>query len=156
MDFEIATALAPPTDDRIQWFETTYRIKLPNDFIAALKVGNGAVPNPRKFLQGKQERMIERMLCLLSNPRDDDLNGWYDFNVVLTQLDGRIIDDENLIGMNVIPFAVLFAGDFVCLDFRRTPECPSVAVWDHERSEELMPFFDTIAPSFSAFVDILY
>lgn len=155
VNFEQSTALVAPTDDRIRWFETTYRVKLPDDYVAAIKAGNGAVPSRKTFFQGKRERLIERMLCLLPNPKDDHVNGWYDMTVVVSQLDARLIDDENLVGMNVIPFAVLFAGDYVCLDFRANPEAPAIAVWDHERSDEFQPVLETIAPSFTAFDDML-
>ena len=36
----------------------------------------------------------------------------------MSQLDERIIEDEDLIGVEILPIAVLFAGDFVCLDYR--------------------------------------
>jgi SMI1-KNR4 cell-wall len=155
MDFQQGTALAPPPDERIRWFEATYRVKLPADYITALKKGNGAIPSRKEFQQGKRERMIERMLCLLPNAQSDQVNGWYDLTVVLTQLDARLIDDENLIGMNVIPIAILFAGDFVCLDYRGTPESPAVAVWDHEQSRDLHPVLEPVAPSFTVFERVL-
>jgi hypothetical protein len=155
MDFQQGTALIPPTDELVQWFETTYRVKLPNDYVAALQAGNGAVPSRKEFRQGTRERMIERMLCLIPEPQNDQTNGWYDLTVIVTQLDTRLIDDENLVGMNVIPIAALFAGDFVCLDFRRDPESPTVAVWDHERSRDLHPVLEPIAPSFTVFDNLL-
>lgn len=156
MDFQQGTTSAPPTDELIQWFETTYRVKLPADYVAALKVGNGAIPSRREFRQGKRERMIERMLCLTPEPQNDQVNGWYDLTVVLSQLDARLIDDENLVGMNVIPIAMLFAGDFLCLDFRHTPESPVVAVWDHEQSRDLHPVMEPVAPSLASFEAMLY
>ena len=55
---------------------------------------------------------------MLEDSEDDDENGWYDIEVVLSDIDTRLTDDEDLTGINVIPFAVLFAGDFLCLDFR--------------------------------------
>ena len=155
MDFEQGTTLALPTDDRIRWFEATYRVKLPDDYVAALKAGNGAIPSRKTFHQGKRERLIERMLCLLPNPKNDQANGWYDLTVVISQLDARLIDDENLVGMNVIPLAVLFAGDYVCLDYRGNPNAPVIAVWDHERSDEFQPVLETVAPSFTEFDNML-
>jgi hypothetical protein len=155
MDFQEGTALAPPADELIRWFETAYRLKLPGDYCDALKDGNGAIPSRKEFRQGKRERLIERMLCLIPEPHNDQVNGWYDLTVILSQLDARLIDDENLIGMNVIPIAALFAGDFVCLDFRRNPESPLVAVWDHEQSRDLHPVLEPVAPSFTAFDNLL-
>ena len=70
------------------------------------------------FFTWKNELLIERFLCLLEDSEDDDENGWYDIEVVLSDIDTRLTDDEDLTGINVIPFAVLFAGDFLCLDFR--------------------------------------
>lgn len=156
MDFQQDTALASPSDELLRWFETTYQVKLPADYVTALKDGNGAVPNRKEFRQGRRERMIKRMLCLIPEPQNDQLNGWYDLTVVISQLDVRLIDDENLVGMNVIPIAALFAGDFLCLDFRCAPESPVVAVWDHEQSRDLCPVLELVAPSFTAFEAMLY
>jgi hypothetical protein len=155
MDFQEGTALAPPTDELIRWFETTYRVKLPVDYLGTLKGGNGAIPIRREFRHGLRVRMIERMLCLIPEPHDDRVNGWYDLTVVLSQLDARLIDDEKLVGMNVIPIAALFAGDFLCFDFRRTPESPVIAVWDHEQSRDLHPVLEPVAASFTAFDNLL-
>lgn len=155
MDFQQGTPLSPPTDELINWFETAYRVKLPADYVDALRNGNGAVPIRREFRQGKRERMIERMLCLIPNPKEEGINGWYDLTVVLTQLDFRLSDNENVVGADVVPIAVLFAGDFVCLDFRHTPESPVVAVWDHEQSRDLHPVLEPVASSFTAFDNLL-
>jgi SMI1-KNR4 cell-wall len=143
--------LPAPSEERIHWFEEAYRVQLPADYIEALKAGNGAVPIRKTFLHGNRERLVERLLCLLPKPQNDQTNGWYDLSVVLTQLDARLIDNENLVGMNVIPIAVLFAGDFVCLDFRKNPQQPTIAVWDHERSDEFDPVLETVAASFAEF-----
>ncbi|MEI5907423.1 hypothetical protein WAK64_10175 [Bacillus spongiae] len=35
--------------------------------------------------------------------------------------------------------AVLFAGDFLCLDYRESRNNPKVCEWDHEISAELEP-----------------
>jgi hypothetical protein len=155
MDFKTGTVLSPPTDDLIRWFEATYRVKLPSDYIAALKVGNGGIPTRNEFRQGRRERLIERMLCLIQAPQNDQIHGWYDMTVVLSQLDSRLIDDEDLVGMNVIPIAALFAGDFLCLDFRRMSDSPIIAVWDHERSRDLRPVLEPVAYSFTAFEGML-
>ena len=155
MDFEKNTTLPSPSDERITWFECAYRISLPASYLDVLQFGNGGVPTLRIFDQGKRERLIERMLCLLNNPKVDQVNGWYDLSVVVSQLDTRLIDDENLVGMNVIPIAVLFGGDYICLDYRSSPESPSIAVWDHEASEDFLPVLDTVASSFALFESML-
>ena len=154
MEFKAGSSLTPPTDQRIQWFEKTYRVTLPSEYLDVLNAGNGATPETSLFDQGNRERLIERMLCLLEKP-GADANGWLDITVVMTQLDARLIDDEELIGMNVIPIAALFGGDFLCLDYRENSESPVVAVWDHEQSDEFQPKLETVATSFRQFDDQL-
>lgn len=155
MKFETGTALAPPTPERVKWFEKSYRVKLPQEYLEVLQTGNGGVPTKKTFVVDDFERLIERMLCLLPKPKEDEENGWYDLSVVISQLDLRLIDDEELVGINVIPIAALFGGDYVCLDFREDPKSPSVAVWDHEMSEELEPALEPVADSFGEFAALL-
>lgn len=59
---------------------------------------------------------IERYLCISENHLDD-VNVWYDIDVVKTQIGERLTDNEDLIGADMIPIAFLFDGDFVCLDY---------------------------------------
>lgn len=155
MEFQPGTSLAPASNERVAWFEKTYRIILPIEYVEVLRVGNGAVPLSPIFDQNGKKRLIERMLCLLDNPRDDQKNGWADITVVMTQLDSRLIDNEDLIGMNVIPFAALFGGDFLCLDYRANPRSPVIAVWEHENSDDFRPCLETVATSFTQFYDLL-
>ncbi|MDW4510740.1 SMI1/KNR4 family protein [Priestia megaterium] len=68
--------------------------------------------------------MIDRFLNI-TGERDDE---YYDIGVVRTQFDERIVFDENLVGTELLPIAVLFAGDFVCLDYRGSRDNPSVCV----------------------------
>ncbi|WP_243459708.1 SMI1/KNR4 family protein [Metabacillus bambusae] len=61
-------------------------------------------------------------------------------------------DIEDLIGADILPIAVLFAGDFVCLDFRDDREKPKVVIWNHEESAELKPITYFVANTFSEFI----
>ncbi len=151
MEIKSDTTLTPPTVDRIKRFEKMYRVKLPIDYVEFLGRGNGGVPIENIFDADRRERVLESFLCLLDDPQNDSANGWRDITVVLSQIDERLIDDENLVGMNVIPIAVLFGGDFLCLDFRFSPDAPAIAVWDHERSDEFSPHLEVVADSFSEF-----
>lgn len=155
MEFKTGSSLSPPSDQRIEWFEKTYRVTLPLEYVKVLKAGNGAIPETSLFDQGSRERLIERMLCLLERPSSDRANGWADITVVMSQLDARLIDDEQLVGMNVIPIAALFGGDFLCLDYRGDINTPVVAVWDHEQSEEFQPWLERVADSFRQFDNLL-
>lgn len=49
----------------------------------------------------------------------------------------------------------IFAGDFVCLDFRRNKENPSVCVWSHEESGEFEPVLYKVADNFTEFLESL-
>ncbi|MDN8588354.1 SMI1/KNR4 family protein [Paenibacillus sp. 11B] len=63
----------------------------------------------------------------------------------------RLTDNEDLVGMNVIPIAALFSGDFICLDYREKKE-PVVVIWFHEESEVISPVTQKVAPNISAFL----
>ena len=143
MQIDKSTLVHPlPTDELFKRKEKFWRVKLPNDFI------NGA------FICNNREYVIERFLCLLKTPRDNTF-GMYDIDVTLTQLEERLTDNEDLIGVDILPIAVLFAGDFICLDFREDIENPNVVVWNHEESAELEPITYFVANTFSEFISKL-
>ncbi|EFI82832.1 SMI1/KNR4 family protein [Listeria grayi] len=56
---------------------------------------------------------------------------------------------------NQCQLAVLFAGDFLCLDFRESEEKPKTVVWNHEESNELEPVFYHVANSFDEFMNVV-
>lgn len=48
--------------------------------------------------------------------------------------------DEDFVGTELLPIAVLFEGDVVCLDHRDTDrKDPTICVWNHEKSSDLAP-----------------
>lgn len=112
------------------------------------------MPITNTFTQNEYDYIVERFLCILEDSESDEINGWYDIEVVITQIGERLTDNEDLIGMNVVPIAALIAGDFVCLDFREREE-PSVVVWFHEESEEFSPVTKTVAQNISEFFGML-
>ena len=154
MRFKQGSVIPPPSDAKASWFDKSYRVQLPEDYLAFLQTGNGGIPIEKSFLQNGRERMIEFFLCLLDSPADDE-NGWRDITVVHTQIGDRLSDDPDLVGTKIVPIASLFAGDFVCLDFRRDPLHPVVVVWDHEISDVDAPHCDVVAKSFSDFASSL-
>ncbi|KEO81833.1 SMI1/KNR4 family protein [Tumebacillus flagellatus] len=154
MKFLEESILPPPTDQRLKSFERACRVELPSEFHDLLKTYHGATPITNVFHGKGREFLIERLLCLLEDPASDETHGWYDIEVVLSQIDTRLTDDENLVGANVIPFASLFAGDFVCLDLRNQGK-QSVVVWLHEESEDFNPVFLNVAGSLSEFFSML-
>lgn len=73
-----------------------------------------------------------------------------------TQLEGRIVFDEDNVGMQLIPIAALFGGDFVCLNYVEDSENPSICIWYHEESYELGPAIGFLANNFTEFLAMLY
>lgn len=98
--------------------------------------------------------LIDRFLCILkvTGERDDE---YYDIGVVRTQLDERIVFDEDLVGTELLPIAVLYAGDFICLDYRNNVEEPIVCVWNHEESLDLNPVTYIVSNNFEEFLNML-
>jgi len=143
-----------PADYLFQQKEAFWRIKLPSEFIDFLKANNGGRPLDGNFKCNNHEYVIDRFLCLLEVPRNNN-QGMYDIDVTLTQIEDRLTDNEDLIGVEVLPIAVLFAGDFVCLDFRENKIRPSICVWDHEKSRELDPVTYSVANTFTEFINIV-
>jgi hypothetical protein len=154
MQIKSDTVLPAPSLERVEWFERSYRVKLPAAYLETLLTSNGAELATNIFEYGGNEFVLERFLCLLDNPRDDGIYGWYDLSSILTQLDARLVEDENLVGMNLIPFAAIFGGDFVCLDYRESA-VPRISLWFHEESDDFAPVTETIADSFEAFIEML-
>lgn len=143
-----------PSDDLVMKLEKYCRVKLPDEFKQFIKEYNGYVPEKNVFVYKDEEYVVERFLCLLDSYKSDEKYGIYDIRVVLTQLDARITDDPDLVGANIIPIASLFAGDFVCLDFRdRGNYC--VSIWFHEDSDDFSPVTIKIADSFTDFLSKL-
>lgn len=143
-----------PDEERLSKIEKTWGVRLPEEIRKSLMKDNGGVPDKRNFQCGKRTRMIERFLCIKEKNTEENY-AWYDINVVLSQVEERIISDPDLVGYEIIPIAALFAGDYLCLDYRES-DTPSVCVWLHEESEEWEPVTEKIAESFSDFMDMLF
>ena len=155
MELDVNTIVSPlPSDELLDVVERSLRVSFPEPFREFIKKNNGVVPITNVFSHNQHQYVIERFLCLLEDSESDELNGWYDIEVTIAQIGERLTDNEDLIGMNVVPIAVLFAGDFVCLDFRET-EDPTVVVWYHEESGEFSPVTKTVAQNISEFFGML-
>ena len=142
-----------PTEEFIEDNERDWGIKLPEDYKEFLKKYNGCIPVEQYFSYWDQDQVITRFLCVLDDIGVEE--GAYDINVVLAQIELRLGDDEEVIGADVLPIAELFAGDYLCLDYRSDPAHPCVTVWAHEESGEFDPVHYHIADSFVEFVKML-
>ena len=143
-----------PTDALLQEREVAWKVQLPEDYKKFIKNENGLIPSKRYFHFGNNEKVIDRFLAILaiSGEKPEEV---YDIGVVSTQLEGRIVFDEDYVGMQLIPIAALFGGDFVCLNYVKDSENPSICIWYHEESYELEPAIELVANNFAEFLDML-
>ncbi len=93
--------------------------------------------------------MIVRFLGIIKDLSIEGA-GWYDIDVVESQIGERLTDNMDLIGIEILPIAELFSGDYLCLDLRDSKG--SVCVWFHEKSEEFRPVIERVADSFEEFL----
>ncbi|MGD8451922.1 MAG: SMI1/KNR4 family protein [Phycisphaerae bacterium] len=155
IDFKPDTSAPPPGLRTLAQLEEDLGLMLPEEYVALLRQSNGGVPVCGCFECDGQERLVERFLCILDTPEEDEAHGPYDVSVVWSQVGERLVDDPALVGTNVLPIAALSAGDLVCLDFREDPATPAVVVWDHEQSAELHPRLVRVADSLLDFLRML-
>lgn len=143
-----------PSQTLIEDRERKWRVKLPESYKMFVMRYNGGIPDKRSFRLQDHDYAITRFLCLLQNTRESEY-GWYDISVVESQISERLTDNEDLIGVEVLPIAELFAGDYVCLDFRNQSVQPCVCVWNHEESDDFEPVTYKVAANFSDFLGML-
>ena len=154
-DEEQAIISPMPTDALLQEREVAWKVRLPDDYKEFIKKENGLIPSKRYFHFGNNEKVIEHFLAILAISGEKAEEA-YDIGVVSTQLEGRIVFDEDYVGMQLIPIAALFGGDFVCLNYIEDPENPSICIWYHEESYELEPAIEFLANNFTEFLAMLY
>ena len=143
-----------PTDALLHEREVAWRVKLPDDYKEFIKNENGLIPSKRYFHFRHNEKVIDRFLAILAISGEKSEEA-YDIGVVSTQLEGRIVFDEDSVGMQLIPIAALFGGDFLCLNYAEEAEHPSICIWYHEESYELEPAIEFVANNFTEFLAML-
>ena len=144
-----------PTDALLHEREVAWRVKLPDDYKEFIKKENGIIPSKRYFHFGDNEKVIDRFLAILAISGEKAEEA-YDIGGVSTQLEGRIVFDEDNVGMQLIPIAALYGGDFLCLNYVEDTDNPSICIWYHEESYELEPAIEFLANNFTEFLDMLY
>ena len=144
-----------PTDALLHEREVAWRVKLPDDYKEFIKKENGLIPTKRYFHFGHNEKVIDRFLAILAISGEKVAEA-YDIGVVSTQLEGRIVFDEDYVGMQLIPIAALYGGDFLCLNCVEDIENPSICIWYHKESYELEPAMEFVASNFTEFLEMLY
>lgn len=154
MQIKADTILRTDISERLKKVEEYSKVKFPSSYEKFVQKYNVGVPITNEFEFNNHLYVVERFLGLVNDYKTSSL-GDYDIAVVLSQIDTRLTDNPNLIGDEVIPIAMLFAGDYVCLDFRNNVDIPEVCVWYHEDSEEFSPVTNKIADNFDQFVEML-
>jgi len=144
-----------PTDALLHEREVAWRVKLPDDYKEFIKKENGIIPSKRYFHFGNNEKVIDRFLAILAISGEKTEEA-YDIGVASTQLEGRIVFDEDNVGMQLIPIAALYGGDFLCLNYVEDPDNPNICIWYHEESYELEPSLEFVANNFTEFLAMLY
>lgn len=111
MRLDVNTIVFPlPTDELLNVVERSLRVSFPETYRNFIKENNGVVPITNVFSFNHHEYIIEKFLCILNDSEADPINGWYDIEVIITQIGDRLTDNEDLVGMNVVPIAALFQG----------------------------------------------
>lgn len=155
MNVEKGSIILPlPTEEIVSNEENMWRVKLPAKYKSFLIENNGGVPVEKSFIANNHSYAIDRFLCVLADTENNDL-GEYDIDVTLTKIEERLMDNEDLVGVDLLPIAILFAGDYLCLDYGESKDTPKLCVWNHEESGELDPVVYFVANSFEEFVDSL-
>lgn len=155
MTIQDNTVVEPvPSNELLAEKEQKWRVVLPKDYRNFIMNYNGGIPNEKSFECNKHNYAITRFLCVLKNIQENK-NGWYDISVIESQIGERLTSNEELIGVEVLPIAELFGGDYVCLDYRESKAEPCICVWNHEESEEFAPITYRIADTFEKFIKIL-
>ncbi len=134
--------------DVIDETEEMTGIEFHQDYIEFLERCNGGEPREKYFNFNDNIKVVERFLCILENYKTD-ADGYYDVGVVWSQIVDRLND-------YLLPFAVIFGGDFLCFDYEENPENPRVVLWNHDLSNERQPHTDFVADNLNEFLLMLY
>ena len=131
------THAAPASEEEVRAAERALRVRFPADLREVLLAHPGAAPVPAKVdLPDGAVTSVGHLLHVLDEPFS---------NIV-----ARRFPVAAVLAKGVIPFAEDIGGDLFCLNYRKTPERPTVAFWSVDTG--LVP----LAESFTAFVEALH
>lgn len=148
LQFVDATTAGELEPEYVAKTEKMIGLKFPQNFLNFLEKNNGGIPVKQLFKVGGEEKVLERFLCLVSDYKVNEF-GSYDIGVIWSYIFDRL-------NKNLLPFAAVFAGDFLCFDFADNKENPRVALWYHELSDEKDPYIIPVSEDFDEFLKILY
>jgi len=87
-----------PDNQLLSEMENEWELKLPEDYKYFIMRYNGAEPVEKSFECNGDSYSITRFLCILDDPESSN-DGWYDINVVESQIGERLTDNEDLVGI---------------------------------------------------------
>ena len=154
MQIDMNSVLNEDISERIRKVEEYSMVNFPKSYIDFIKEYNVGIPTTNEFLCNNHFYAIDRFLGFVNEYKTSPL-GNYDIAVVLSQIDTCLTDNPDLIGDELIPISSLFAGDYVCLDYRENKEMPSICIWSHKESGEFEPVTYKVADTFTDFVAML-
>ncbi|MFK3864669.1 SMI1/KNR4 family protein [Pseudoalteromonas rhizosphaerae] len=143
------------THDELYSLEIFFNITLPISYREFILEFNGASPEEAIIRINSEERVLERFLIVSEDEKLDSGLMQYEIKVVMAQIEERLTANEDLVGAETLPFAYLFGGDFLCLDFKEDAINPKVVIWDHNESEELSPVFYKAFDNFQKFLNAM-
>lgn len=91
----------------------------------------------------------------MGESRDTNEQGWSDIGVVIQPIYEYLTNNGDEFGTTIIPIGILFAGDLLCLDFRKDSNNPNVCVWHHGDFDEFEPVTTKVADNFEQFISML-
>lgn len=148
LEFLPGTEAGEFDDQYIKETEDMLRLKFEPDYLAFLEKHNGGVPKKQFFPLDDNVKVVERFLSFVPDYEDNEEFGYYDVAVVWSQISDRL--NEYL-----IPFAIIYPGDFLCFDYEGGGEQAKIVLWDHDLSEELKPYTIPVADNFRQFLSML-
>ena len=123
------------------------KINFDPSYVSHLKSFHGGMPGKRYFVTAAgTDDAVERFLNFLAYRSGHRLVE-YSVECTWSNINDRLTDSQ-------MPFAELFAGDYLCFDFE-TGNPGKVVMWFHELSREGKPHTEFVANSFEEFLDML-
>lgn len=148
LEWQPQSGAGPVSQSEIAFTERVYEFHFDPAYLRLLEQCNGGISKQNCFAVPGNIKVIERFLCVIDHVGENPRHGINDMGVVITQIEDRLSEF-------MVPFAALFAGDYLCFDFE-TSDPPKIVVWDHERSRPGVPVTIPLADDFASFLSLLY
>ena len=148
--FQRETILPPPAEKRIQTLQNSFQISFPSSYLRFIDRYNGVNLTNGVVRTSLGEFVLEFFLPIVNDIKYD-ARGSEDLAVVAAQLDWGLVGDENAIGLELVPIAAMYAGNYLVLDYRIPGNEPRISYWNHELSSEFSPH---AVPIFSSFQEL--